>query len=114
MLRAQDVIRLLNLQPHPIEGGHLRETHRSDLTLPGTALPAHRAERAACTAIPLRSPEDAGVSIVAGPPGLNWKENDLVWEVPADFPGGPVPVVVVAQTAANRSVAFGFLIEVQE
>ena len=51
MLGARDVIRLLNLQPHPIEGGHFRETHRSDLTLPGDALPAHRAERAASTAI---------------------------------------------------------------
>ena len=51
MLRARDVIRLLNLQPHPIEGGHFRETHRSALTLPGDALPAHRADRAAGTAI---------------------------------------------------------------
>ena len=51
MLRADDVIRLLNLQPHPIEGGHFRETHRSDLTLPGSALPAHRDERSTSTAI---------------------------------------------------------------
>lgn len=51
MLSAQDVIRLLNLQPHPIEGGHFRETHRCDLTLPASALPAHRIERSASTAI---------------------------------------------------------------
>ena len=51
MLSAKDVIRLLNLQPHPIEGGHFRETFRSGLTLPGSALPAHRAERNASTAI---------------------------------------------------------------
>lgn len=51
MLRAEDVIRLLNLQPHPIEGGHFRETHRSGLTLPGSALPAHRDDRSAATAI---------------------------------------------------------------
>ena len=51
MLRADDVIRLLNLQPHPIEGGHFRETHRSDLTLPGSALPAHRDERSTSTGI---------------------------------------------------------------
>ena len=30
MLSAQDVIHLLNLQPHPIEGEHFRETHRCD------------------------------------------------------------------------------------
>ena len=29
MLTAADVIRLLNLRPHPVEGGHFRETHRS-------------------------------------------------------------------------------------
>ena len=51
MLRAEDVIRLLNLQPHPIEGGHFRETHRSGLTLPGSALPGHRDDRSASTAI---------------------------------------------------------------
>ena len=27
-MTASDVIRLLQLQPHPVEGGHFRETHR--------------------------------------------------------------------------------------
>ena len=31
-LKAQDVIRLLNLAPHP-EGGHYRETWREDAAL---------------------------------------------------------------------------------
>jgi predicted cupin superfamily sugar epimerase len=30
---AADAIRLLNLQPHPVEGGHFRETHRTAATL---------------------------------------------------------------------------------
>ena len=29
MLTADDVIRLLELQPHPVEGGYFRETYRS-------------------------------------------------------------------------------------
>lgn len=29
MPTAIDVIRLLNLSPHPVEGGHFRETHRT-------------------------------------------------------------------------------------
>ena len=29
MLTAADVIRLLDLRPHPVEGGHFRETYRS-------------------------------------------------------------------------------------
>ena len=31
---ADDVIRLLNLQPHPVEGGFFRETYRTAGTLP--------------------------------------------------------------------------------
>jgi predicted cupin superfamily sugar epimerase len=48
---ADDVIRLLQLQPHPVEGGFFRETYRSVATLPASALPAHRADRSVSTAI---------------------------------------------------------------
>lgn len=33
-MTADDVIRLLHLQPHPVEGGFFRETYRSAATLP--------------------------------------------------------------------------------
>ena len=33
-MTADDVIRLLHLQPHPVEGGFFRETYRSASTLP--------------------------------------------------------------------------------
>lgn len=46
MLSADDVVRLLELKPHPIEGGYFRETYRSSATLP-----AYGAERAVGTAI---------------------------------------------------------------
>ncbi|MFM8272956.1 MAG: cupin domain-containing protein [Gemmata sp.] len=50
-MTADDVIRLLQLQPHPVEGGFFRETYRSAATLPATALPAHGAARNVSTAI---------------------------------------------------------------
>src|SRR5207248_10185372 len=46
-----DVIRLLGLRPHPVEGGFFRETYRSPDALPAAALPRHRADRSAGTAI---------------------------------------------------------------
>lgn len=46
MLTADDVIRLLDLQPHPIEGGYFRETYRSRATLS-----AYGSERSVGTAI---------------------------------------------------------------
>ena len=50
-MTADDVIRALELQPHPVEGGFFRETYRSAATLPASALPAHNAERSVSTAI---------------------------------------------------------------
>jgi predicted cupin superfamily sugar epimerase len=51
MLRADDVIRLLNLQPHPVEGGFFRETWRSAEVIPASALPKHYADRSVGTSI---------------------------------------------------------------
>ena len=50
-MTADDVIRLLSLQPHPVEGGFFRETYRSPTTLPSNVLPAHGGPRAVSTAI---------------------------------------------------------------
>ena len=50
-MTADDVIRLLNLQPHPVEGGFFRETYRSADKLPAAVLPAHGAPRPVSTAI---------------------------------------------------------------
>jgi len=52
MLTADQIIELLKLQPLPVEGGHFRQTYRSDLTLPGNALPArYGRQKPLCTAI---------------------------------------------------------------
>jgi uncharacterized protein len=51
MPTADDIIRLLDLQPHPIEGGYFRETHRTLERIPASALTRHPADRSAGTAI---------------------------------------------------------------
>jgi predicted cupin superfamily sugar epimerase len=51
MLTAEDVICILNLQPHPVEGGYFRETYRSPAEIPAAALPRHGAVRSVGTAI---------------------------------------------------------------
>jgi predicted cupin superfamily sugar epimerase len=52
MLTAEDLIRLLRLEPLTREGGWYRETYRSTLQLPASALaPRYSATRAAGTAI---------------------------------------------------------------
>src|SRR5688572_4403532 len=50
-MTAAAVIRVLQLQPHPVEGGFFRETYRSTATLPASALPDHPSERSVSTAI---------------------------------------------------------------
>lgn len=50
-LTAEQVIALLDLKPHPLEGGFYRETYRSDDLLPAAALPRHGRDKSAGTAI---------------------------------------------------------------
>jgi predicted cupin superfamily sugar epimerase len=47
-MTADDVIRLLQLQPHPVEGGFFRETWRGTASI---ALPTHAGKRSVGTAI---------------------------------------------------------------
>jgi uncharacterized protein len=52
MLTAERIREILNLRPHPIEGGFFVETYRSALTLPASVLPlAYSSERYAATSI---------------------------------------------------------------
>ena len=48
---ADDGYAALGLQPHPVEGGHFRETYRSAGVIPTVALPSHDADRSVGTAI---------------------------------------------------------------
>jgi predicted cupin superfamily sugar epimerase len=52
MISAEDLIRHLNLQPHPKEGGFFRETYRADEALATHALaPRYGGQRSVSTAI---------------------------------------------------------------
>src|SRR5262249_46535759 len=52
MPTADELIRHFNLQPHPKEGGHFRETYRAADVWPQAALPArYGSDRRASTAI---------------------------------------------------------------
>ena len=62
----------------------------------------------------LSTPADATVHIRAAPAGAAWDGGDLVWNVPADFPLEPLPVVVTAQTGTGQQVSLGYLLVIQE
>jgi len=51
MLTADEVIRMLDLKVHPIEGGFFRETQRSTGLLPGGTHPDYAADRSLGTSI---------------------------------------------------------------
>lgn len=51
MLRAEDVIALLDLRPLPREGGYYRETYRSAEYLPAGTLPRYARAKSASTAM---------------------------------------------------------------
>jgi len=52
MLTAEQIIKLLDLRPLPMEGGLYRETYRSREKIPSAALPdRYRADKSFCTAI---------------------------------------------------------------
>jgi predicted cupin superfamily sugar epimerase len=52
MLSAEEIIQCLQLEPHPCEGGFFRETYRSRLSIPASALPSeYSSGRSASTAI---------------------------------------------------------------
>jgi predicted cupin superfamily sugar epimerase len=50
-MTAEEVIAFLKLQPHPVEGGFFRETHRSSEEIPPGILSGREASRSVSTAI---------------------------------------------------------------
>lgn len=51
MLTTEQIRKVLNMQPHPIEGGYFAETYRSAATLPRSALDGYPGQRSMSTAI---------------------------------------------------------------
>lgn len=97
MLTAADVIRLLNLQPHPVEGGAFRETYRSAGVIPAAVLPDHGAIRSAGTAIYYLLSGQA-VSEMHRLPG------DEVYHF---YLGDPLETLLLAPDDAGRVVTLG-------
>ena len=110
MPTAAEIIRLLNLQPHPVEGGYFRETHRTGEVIPAAVLPAHGAIRSAGTAIYYlltgpavsemhRLPGDEVYHFYTGDPLLTLllypDRTGRVVTLGTDFAAGQVPQVVI-------------------
>ena len=51
MLTAEQIRELLQMRPHPIEGGYFAETYRGSPMIPQTLLPGYPGDRAISTAI---------------------------------------------------------------
>jgi uncharacterized protein len=51
MLTAEQIQELLQMRPHPIEGGYFAETYRGAAVVPQSLLPGYPGDRAICTAI---------------------------------------------------------------
>lgn len=95
---AEQVIAKLGLEPLAIEGGWFRETHRSPMMIPGSALPAvYAGDRAASTTIYyLLTP--ATFSALHRLPG------DEVYHF---LLGDPVEMLLLPPGAAARTVTLG-------
>jgi predicted cupin superfamily sugar epimerase len=51
MLTAAKIIRALNMQPHPVEGGYFTETYRSTGSVPQEMIPGYPSARSLATGI---------------------------------------------------------------
>ena len=119
MPTAAEIIRLLNLQPHPVEGGYFRETHRTGEVIPAAVLPAHGAIRSAGTAIYYlltgpavsemhRLPGDEVYHFYLGDPLetllLTPDGGSELVLLGTDLAAGQVPQLVIPLTRVTRSV----------
>ncbi len=96
--RAAELIRLLDLQPHP-EGGHYRETFRSALRQPGP-----RGERAASTAIwfLLEAGQVSRWHRVLADECWHWYEGAELELLQCEAPGAPITFQRLGPVADDR------------
>ncbi len=102
MPTAEDVIRHLNLQPHPKEGGFFRETYRADESLPASELaPRYGGPRSAGTAIfYLLTPKTYSA--------IHRLQSDEVFHF---YCGGSVEMVQLFPDGTGRTVLLGNLFD---
>ena len=100
-LTAEQLIRLLDLKPHP-EGGFFRETYRSDEFIPGRCLgPRYSGDRSYSTAIYYLLTEGA-VS------RLHRIRSDELWHF---YLGGPLTIVELKANGSSERVVLGAQID---
>jgi uncharacterized protein len=100
MSTAEEIIRALELEPHPIEGGFFRETYRSRETISGSALPPaypRDATRSLATSIfYLLTPQTFSE--------LHRLPTEEVFHV---YKGGPVRMLQLLADGSGREVLLG-------
>ncbi|MCI0682461.1 MAG: cupin domain-containing protein [Gemmataceae bacterium] len=98
MPTADDLIRLLHLQPHPKEGGYFRETYRAAESVAAEALPErYGGPRAASTAIYY-------LLTATTYSALHRLQSDEVFHF---YLGGPVTMLQLLPDGAARTVILG-------
>ena len=97
-MNAEEVIRILGLNPHPAEGGYYRETYRSDEVMAAGCLPSrYLGERSACTAIYyLITPY--------GPSRLHRLQTDEIFHF---YMGDPVLMLQLDPNGGGKTVLMG-------
>jgi predicted cupin superfamily sugar epimerase len=103
MLTAAQIIERLKLVPLTIEGGHFRETYRSDLSLPASALPnSYGGDRNISTAIYyLLTPETfSAIHIVKSDEVFHFYAGGAV-EMLQLWPHGSARVVIIGNDLAT-------------
>jgi len=102
MLTAEQIRELLNMQPHPIEGGYFAETYRGAPVIPQSLLPNYPGDRAISTAIYyLLTPETfSAMHRVRGDEMFHFYLGDAV-EMLQLKPDGTGEVVLLGQDIAN-------------
>ena len=97
-MTAEELIKLLHLQPHPKEGGFFRETYRADETFSAAALPSrYGAARSAGTAIYYLLTPNASSA-------LHRLASDEIFHF---YLGGPVRMLQLLPDGQGRTVLLG-------
>jgi predicted cupin superfamily sugar epimerase len=100
MLTAQQIISALQLRPHPIEGGHFRETYRASGMVPASLLPP---------GYPPEGSRSLGTSIyyLLTPETFSEMHRLPTEEVFHFYLGGPVRMLQLMADGSGREVIIG-------
>ncbi len=102
-ITAEQIMKALNMQPHPVEGGYFAETYRSAVGAPREVLPGYPAARSLSTAIFYMLTVDtmSAMHRVRGDEMFHFYLGDPV-EMLQLHPGGAGDVVILGQDILAR------------